>query len=309
MRHRIGRPASIRRATLAAVFAICLSQPLNAQPFFAEPDSSSIIVRSAPFGLARGQSLRVTGVNPAEPGAPAPDGRKYKMLVAVLIADGTVVAQSEELTVERGEFRSFDFDRDDLQLTGEPGTGRIQLYARVRYRFFALVDRTQLPTASLEIIDKSSGKTTAAHSQKPKEIVVVGSHIFRADFQSTGIVHGQTLRFSLLNPNDSARSGPIRARVILFDAMGRQLAQSPVTVIPPGEFRSFDFNRDDLPFAGEAGTGRLQSQGSCTLSVQDAASQYADFPASLEIVSSSSGASAGGYATIIRLSRNAESGR
>jgi len=237
------------------------------------------------------------------------------MLVALFTADGSVVAESEEFTVEPGEFRSFDFDRDDLDLTGDPDTGRVQLCARIRYRFFSIVDRTQLPPASLEIIDKGSGRTTEAHSHKPKEIVVVGSNgdrplVFAVDFRSTGMVHGQTIRFSLLNQSDSSQAlrGPVLAQVRLFDAVGQQIAQSSVIAIPPGEFRSVDFDRDDIPLAGEPGTGRVQIKGTWKMTVQDRAAEDGEFPASLEIVDNESGASAGGFVTIIRLNRDAESG-
>ena len=42
----------------------------------------------------------------------------------------------------------------------------------------------------------------------------------------------------------------------VFDGSGNLIAQSPEQVIPPGKFRSFDFNRGALPLAGEPGTNR-----------------------------------------------------
>jgi hypothetical protein len=91
-----------------------------------------------------------------------------------------VIAAGDEITLEPGEFHSFDFNRDDIGLAGEPGTGRLQVRTEVRCRTFSIVDRTritpeEIPT-SLELIDNRTGKTTAMVSQKPKEIVVVGSH-------------------------------------------------------------------------------------------------------------------------------------
>jgi hypothetical protein len=296
MRYKIEQHPRIVGMILLALFTVCFLQLITAAKPLGAPDPSIIIVQSTPIGLARGQSLRLTGLNPDEPGSQAPDGRRYKMLVAVLILDGTVVAQSDEFTIEPGTFRSFDFDRDDLHLAGEPGTGRVQLSAQVRYRFFSLVDRTQLPPASLEILDIETGITTAATSHKPKEIVVVGSrlndpHVFTRDLRSTGMVHGQTLRFSLLNPNDPSQASgrePVRAQVRLFDANGRQLAQSSVVAIPAGEFRSFDFNRDDLPLAGEPGTGRLQLRGKIILWVRDGSAR-SGFCTSVELIKTSTG--------------------
>ena len=313
MPHNINRRSMIVRLIATAMFALPCFQLTAGANSFRAPDGNVMIVQSAPFGLARGQVLRITGLNTGDPVSRNPDGRKYKMLVAFLVEDGSVVGQSDEFTIEPGEFHSFDFDRDDLPLAGEPGTGRVQLSAEVRYRFFSLVDRTRATTASLEIIDKSSGRTTAAQSQKPKEIVVVGSNgnnpgNFTAEFASIGITPGQLLRFSLLNPNDPSRAGrreSILASVRLFDADGVQIAQSPVVAIPAGEFRSFDFNRDDLSVAGEPITGRLQSKGSWSLIIQDAASDDGELPASVEVVDRGSGVSTAGYQTVIKIKRNA----
>jgi hypothetical protein len=299
--------------TLVSLLTVCFLQPFILAKTLDDPDRSIIVAHSAPVGLARGQSLRITGLNPHEPGLPGPDGRKYKMLVAVLILDGSVAAQSDEFVIEPGEFHSFDFDREDLHVAGEPDTGRVQVCARIRYRFFSLVDRTHLPPASLELVDLSTGRTTAATSHKPKEIVVVGSspadpHIFTADIRSTGMVHGQALRFSLLNSNDpsqTARNVPVRVVLTLFDAQGLQIAQSPSVAIPAGEFRWIDFNRDDLALAGEPGTGRVQVNGNWTMSVQDAVAQFGEFPAALEIIDTATGVSAGGFTTIMRVVRNA----
>jgi hypothetical protein len=74
-----------------------------------------------------------------------------------------------------------------------------------------------------------------------------------------GIVPGQTLRVTLFNPPSSesgAQSEPVGGHVKVFDGSGNLIAQSPEQVIPPGKFRSFDFNRDALPIAGEPGTNR-----------------------------------------------------
>lgn len=113
-----------------------------------------------------------------------------------------------------------------------------------------------------------------------------------------GLAHGQTLRFSVLNPHEpertERRSAPVRARVRLYDAQGNIIAQSEEVIIPPGQFRSFDFNRSEMPLAGEPGTGRLQVRAEIEISsptfVQ--ADGRAVFPASLELVDNSTGRTA-----------------
>jgi hypothetical protein len=135
-----------------------------------------------PLGFVRGQTMRISVVNPDHLQPQAPDGRKFKMLVAPLIlnAHGDVIAAGDEITLDPGEFHSFDFDRDEIALQGEQGTGRLQVHSQIRFRFFSIVERTRITPdevpASLELIDNSTGSTTVLISSKPKEIVVVGSH-------------------------------------------------------------------------------------------------------------------------------------
>lgn len=111
------------------------------------------------LGLARGQTLRITGSNGNEPGSRG--GREPMRALATLYdAHGNPIAESAEAEIPAGEFRSIDFDRDDLDLAGEPGAGRIQVRAQIRYRFLSIVDRTQLSPPSLELIENTTGRTT-----------------------------------------------------------------------------------------------------------------------------------------------------
>ena len=117
-----------------------------------------------PVGFVPDESIRITVVNPDQPQSQAGGGRKYKMLVAPLIlnAQGEVLASADEVEIESGEFHSFDFSRNNLNRTGEPGTGRVEVRVQLRYRFFSVVDRSQLKPenfpVSLELLD-SSGRT------------------------------------------------------------------------------------------------------------------------------------------------------
>ncbi|HYV05477.1 MAG TPA: hypothetical protein VFB82_12870 [Blastocatellia bacterium] len=75
-----------------------------------------------------------------------------------------------------------------------------------------------------------------------------------------GMVRGQTARFSMFNPNAPTEpERPFFVQVQLFDASGAVIATSDEIAIPPGEFRSIDFDRNGLPIADNPG-GRVQTR-------------------------------------------------
>jgi hypothetical protein len=135
------------------------------------------------IGIGPGQTLLVSVLNPLTPPPPGADGRKYKMLFAPLIlnADGRVIAQRDEVALDPGEFHSFDFKRAELPLAGALGSDRTQVRVEIRRRFFpgisSRISQGELDgaPAAVEIFKDSTGKTRILISQKPKEIVVVGS--------------------------------------------------------------------------------------------------------------------------------------
>ena len=74
-----------------------------------------------------------------------------------------------------------------------------------------------------------------------------------------GLFPGDVLRYSAFNPKPvEGRGEPIRMKMRLYDTQGNIIAESAEVVIPPDEFRHVDFNRNDLPLAGDPGTGLLQ---------------------------------------------------
>jgi hypothetical protein len=260
---------SIIRLAALALLALCLVQPqVRAQ------EEVSIVFHTISWGMARGQTARFTIFNPNEPVNTEPTRQVTFVEVMLMDARGAVIAQSDEIAIPPGEFRSVDFKRDDLPVAGD----RAQTRAKVRYKSFYLVDRTRaigFPPASIELIDNDTGHSTLLISQKPKEIVVVGSKspavapaqpltelpvIVYAGRALIGLAYRQTLRVNAFYPGAPAdpQRQSVRARARLYDANGALLAQSVEAAIAPGEFYSFDFDRADFALSGESGGGRLQ---------------------------------------------------
>src|SRR5882724_7782368 len=114
MKHNI-----IRYGMIVLLVGISAMSTVQTQAQTEQRRQITVIQDMAPVGLAYGQTLRITEFNPNDPQAQGGDGRRYKMLVAVLILDGSVVAQSNEIVLPAGEFRFFDLDRAALNLAGE----------------------------------------------------------------------------------------------------------------------------------------------------------------------------------------------
>ncbi len=68
----------------------------------------------------------------------------------------------------------------------------------------------------------------------------------------------------------------------LYDAQGNLLARSQEVEVPPGQFRTFDFNRDALSAAGEPGTGRLQVRADIGIRLISLDGSKTYFPTSME---------------------------
>jgi hypothetical protein len=186
--------SSIVRWTALALLGSCFAQPTAralgpsesaiAQITSPDPAPSSAggqdsiwIDIGSPLGIVPGQTLRITVLNPLAPAPPGEDGRKYKMLFAPLIldADGRVIARSDEITLDPGQFHSFDFQRADLPLAGEPDTGRLQVRSEIRARFFPGI-AARIPQGKIhgavELIDDATGKTVVL---QPRSFQIVSA--------------------------------------------------------------------------------------------------------------------------------------
>jgi hypothetical protein len=122
-----------------------------------------------------GQTLRLTVAQASTDTGRQPLSPDVRVEVQLLDAQGRVIAQSAQAQILRNGFRSFEFNRAALNLPGEPGTGRLQVRARLVMNVAEPCQFTDDPKAtgllvpSLELIDNNTGRTTA-HVNNLKQI-------------------------------------------------------------------------------------------------------------------------------------------
>jgi hypothetical protein len=183
------RHISIIRLAALALLVLCIVQPpvhahptvINAgapQPF---GDLITFTATISTIGLAPGQKLRYTWANLNDPDPLKREFEPLRILVRLLAADGGVIAQTEAAAVGAEEFQSFDFDRDQISLPGDAGTGRLQARLEVTVTGQTLLSVTDLKqvilktfAASVEVIDNSSGRTTSYVNPKSFQIISAG---------------------------------------------------------------------------------------------------------------------------------------
>jgi hypothetical protein len=324
------RHTRIVRLAAFALIAVCLF-PLPARIAHAAApntgqvpevnDEVVILFSSIPVGLARGQTLRINVAN-INKQRPCCVNNLKQIGLGIHNFNGDVIAQRDEIALEPGQFHSFDFNRDDLPLIGEAGTGRLQVRAVIRYRFLSIVDRTQLTPDdfpnSIEVIDNSTGQTVDGTSNT----VFLSERIARQGGSANnsvtlpgpaaggldsiwidvgspvGIVPGQTLRISVFNPlgpappGDDGRKYKILFALTILNGQGQAIAHSDEVTLDPEEFHSFDFKRADLPLSGEPGTGRLQVRSEIRWRFFSGIASripQGEFPGALELIDNSSG--------------------
>jgi hypothetical protein len=142
-----------------ALLALCFSQvPARAQEV-EQTRQITIVQDMVVVGLVPGQTLSITLSNPEDSGAPV-SGH-----VKILDAGRGLVFETPEVEIAPGEFHSFQIDRANIALPGDPRTGRFQVAARLTTirqvnlaRSRARIDK--LPS-TIELIDNATGKTTA----------------------------------------------------------------------------------------------------------------------------------------------------
>ena len=123
-------------------------------------------------GLTPGQTLLVSGLNAIDPESSG-QVEPVNLRVKVNDKDGNVIGESDLVEIPPGQFRTLRFKYEDLPAPPEPGTRRNQV--RTLALWGLSTSHPFFGVASLEVVDNSTGRSALLISQKPKEIVVVGS--------------------------------------------------------------------------------------------------------------------------------------
>lgn len=280
MKRYIARHILMARLAALALSALCFLQA----PVRAQETTDTVIFPSV--GLASEQRVSLTLFNPN--GTPVRAQAQIHNAGGMQVGLGDGSVRFLTYSIQAGAFHSFDFNHSDIRLPGEAGTGRKQIRPSVRLTFSEAINPV---VASMEIISSDGTSNTILASEVIPSVPSSGGGrdvLIGGDARDVlmGIPLGKKLRVTIFNPRSSGLEY-LPSRVKLFEANGYLIAQSDELVIPSGEFRSFDFNRDALPLLGEPGTNRAQVRIKPFFNFQS--ERLSPVLASFEIVDNSTG--------------------
>jgi len=155
MRINFTRNVQISRLAAMALVAFSFFQlPVGAQSS-RQSNETTVTGATALVGLATGEMLRFTAFNPDKRESGRPN-EPISMQLKLFDAHGDVIAESAQIEIPPGEFRSVDFNQDQLagaNLPGERNQVRTRALWGVRFGSRFLV------TTSLEIVQRSTGSS------------------------------------------------------------------------------------------------------------------------------------------------------
>jgi hypothetical protein len=124
---------------------------------YAQEQNNPIQIQSLSWGIAPGQIARISVVN-----FPFADGsvRSVTARIQLLDMEGDVIAQSDAIRVEPGKIRYWDAPYEQIGGGREPGTGRLQLRARILFeeRSFDRDRPLYNPFITVDVVDSRTGR-------------------------------------------------------------------------------------------------------------------------------------------------------
>ena len=254
-------------------------QPVEAQT----GDGTVRFVSYAAFGIIPGQKVRLSVRNTEESAGTLSMSFSYYLAHGTNSSTTVPLYESELIQVPPREFRFSDLSRRDLKIEGEPVTGRAQVLVRVTIQAPAGSNPND-SMVSLEVIKEETGATGGnllTHE--------LGHYLDTSTpgLTSIGFIPEQRLSLTVLNPEEGG--APVRAQAYIYDATGRLITRSAEVDLRAGQSNTFEFNRADLPLAGEEGTGRLQVYAGIQVVLLDGSVRPFELPVWLELVDSRTG--------------------
>jgi len=174
MKSFIIRQTLFPQVALLALFIICFAQhSVSARLNNSVAETISLTVNdhrdgiliSNPVGFVLGESLRMTVAQISSDDGQQSPSPSVRVGAWLLDSSGRMIAQSDEVKLPPNGFHSFDFDRAAINLSGEQGTGRLQVSVRLvmhvdePYHFTDDPKATSFLVPSLEIINNGTGRT------------------------------------------------------------------------------------------------------------------------------------------------------
>jgi hypothetical protein len=124
----------------------------------AQTDQKYFELLSYSWGFTHGETARISVTlrrlaTPHLPEIPA------SVRIQLLDTEGRVISQSDVIRVEPGQIKFWDARRNLIPAAGEPGTGRLQVRARMVVTTSATDFDPESVMPTIEIIDGNTGRT------------------------------------------------------------------------------------------------------------------------------------------------------
>jgi hypothetical protein len=301
-RNTLTKLITITMAVAALAAAGLLSETVWLQPVEAQSDKDLHItsvsydehISYASIGIVPGERVRVSVANTLESGGNLTLSFQYYLAHGSNASTSVPFYESELIRVPPGEFRSSGVSRADLNTEGEAETGRAQMLVKVTMIAPAGSNPEDFPGSLEAFAAEVPGGESVQTDSKYRLIILAAK---RSQLNAPmGFLPGQRLSYSFFNPNEEG-SQPVRVQAYIYDSSNRLMTQRSVE-LRPGQFHTFNINRDDLRLAGEEGTGLLQVRAEIQVASMDDSGRPVKLSVSMERVDNRTGVTnAGTYFT------------